>query len=218
MKIMKTRIDDKILKILNSKNYQEAKIGLNKILKRKTISNEDIILILSLSNKIIISDFFYLFPNFTVENFIEIEKFINSNLKHRNKLFVSDLIEIATDFNLEINYKKCIALLRNYKDDNHYVLIASIEYIFSNLKTRYIAEIFNGLNYVLSNKDAKQIARIFSSFYLYRITYKKTYFIQLRDLLAIDKDNKTLLLNLLKKDFNKKQYFEDYKSLIKLTK
>ncbi len=216
---MKTIIRSDTLFKLNSKDYQVAKSALKSILKAKTICNEDLMKIFQLSNKSVVSDFFFEFGHFTDDNFIFIENFINRNLNHRNKLFVSDLIEIAIDFNLDLNFKNCIKLLSKDKGNNHYVLLATIEYLFSNLKIIYFKEIAQILNKILLKKDSHNVTKIVSSFYLYRITHQESYLFHLsKNIILNPENNKKLLLNLLKRDFNKKEYFKGYNFLIKLAK
>lgn len=203
---------------LNSTDFQIANRHLKEVIKKSNLSDNDLLKILMLDNKLIISEFFHLQPKFSTSNLIVTENFINANLGHKNKLFVSDLLEIAVDFNLNINYRKCIGLLKKHKADNYYVLMSAMEYIYSNLKTNYISEIIPEFTRIMNSKEIAIPARLKASFYLYRITYKKIFYTKLKRITANDPYNKEIVLNLLKNDSNQLKNFEGYKSVLEITK
>jgi hypothetical protein len=192
---------------MKSEAVKFKKSFYNKIMKQSSVDNSDLEVILLCPKKNLITEFLFQFPAFTEENFSLIEKFINNNLLNKNRLFVSDLIDSATDFNLDLDYKICLSFLNKYRNDNHYVLISTIEYLCSNLKMAHIKTIVSSLEKIKSVKNSDDVAKVFSLFYLYRITFKNKYLIELEQYL-LDKDLNLLLLNLVNKENNHLDYFE----------
>jgi hypothetical protein len=188
------------------------------IIKKKKLSNDDLYTILKLRDKLLVSDFFFEYKYLSQENFVVLEEYINKNLGHRNKLFVSDLIEMATDFNLHLETKKCLLILRKLKNDNHYVAIATIVYLFTNFRSSRIRDIVTSLNSILKSKEAKLVAKIFAAFYLFRITYNLKYFKKLEVYILKDNSNNELLFNLLSDEFNTKEFFAGHDLLQLLLK
>lgn len=200
---------------LNSPEYSISSKLLKEILSKEKISDDDLTAILSLNNLLTIGDFLQKFKDFSENNLKLIETYINENLDHSDRLFISDLIEFATDWNLSLPYKKCIGFLKKYNDDDTYVQLASIEYVFKNLKFQFIDEIYNSLYAILNNSECNQSNQVMSAFVLFRITAKKEFLIDLLDLVVNgDLDNKVLLKNILALKFNSNEYYE-YSSLLK---
>ena len=129
-------------------------------------------------------------------------------LNSADKLFVSVLIEFADDWDLELPYSECIKCLDNFENDNTYVQLAMIDYIFGNLKMKYLSVIINSLDGILSNAECNQSVQVKAAFFLFRITHKKRYLIDLIDLVVNGDDNKALLKNILSRSFNGSEYFE----------
>lgn len=209
-------INKKLIDTLNSKNYQLALSGLKSLIVKNRLSKNDVLTILNLNNKLIIDDFFRLQSSFSESTLLITEKFVNENLNHRNKLFVSDLIEIAIDFNLNLNYNNCIKLLDKNKGDNQYVLLSIIDYIVLNLKSNYISEILNRFEIILNNKKNSSSVRIKVVFYLYRITFNKKYLIKLSHLVKNDNYNIDLVKNILKEKLNEQKHFADHKTILNI--
>ena len=194
------------LKELNS-DYPIATNRLRKLLAGK-FSSTAVDEMLSLDNILIISDFLSQYNRFSKEDILKIEAFINGNLNHRNKLFLSDLIAFADGYGLNIPYEKCISYLQKFKGDNTYVQLAAIDYIFNKVDLRYWDEIAENLMLILSNKECNQSVQVKAAFFLFRMTYKKQYLTDLLDLVINGDDNKLLLHNLLKHQFNSAKHFE----------
>ncbi len=214
----KIKIKNNIMKIQNyleltSSDYQTALNALkNNIVLQ--LDEEDLKLIFSLEEKLLISDFLENYNNFTDEDLLYVEKFIIKNLEDSDKLFVSDLIEFATEFDLNLPYPKCLDFLNNNIEDNSYVLLSTIFYISKNIKFQYIEQIHEKLNNILNDPQHNQSAQIASAFLLFRITHNKQYYNDLTDLVINGhKDNKLLLQNILNLEYNQPAFFDLYNEL-----
>lgn len=199
--------------ILNSKEYSTARAELQSILKQGKLSQSSIDVILSIDNKLIISDFLEQYLFFDEEDIVRMENYIINNIGNSDRLFVSDLIEFATYWEIELSYDLCINLLGNYKDDDHYVLLAVMSYIFENMKLAYIDDIVKGLIKVVNNSDQLESALVKAYFILFRVTQKKDYLTSLINLVE-DGNQKELLSNILKLEYNRQEYF-DYHDFLK---
>jgi hypothetical protein len=207
----------KIFLQLNSSNYETASKALFNFLKVEFINEADLSLLLSIDNPLIIGDFLEEYKNFNQSDLKLIENYIKGNLNNLNKLFVSDLIEFATNWSLELPYEICLKFLKNFGNDDDYVQLASLDYIYENLKFNYIEEIYNSLNNILSNPMSNQSSQVKSAFILFRITNKKNFLVDLIDLVVHGNEyNKVLLSNILILKHNNEIYFEDY-NLLKAT-
>ncbi|GAB2808399.1 hypothetical protein [Ferruginibacter profundus] len=206
-------MEKKLIEKLNS-DYTLARKVLKTVLAKGKMKPVEINTLLTLKNNLIISEFLESYKHFTKEDLVSIELFIVNNLDHKDRLFVSDLIEFAYEWNLSLPYEKCIAFLKKFNGDNTYVQLASIDYVFLNLKFQFIDEIYIALNAILQNPQCNQSNQVLAAFYLFRITYKKEFLIDLLDLVVNgDSDNKKLLKNILKINYNSSKYFEYYDTL-----
>ncbi len=205
---------DDIIRKLNSDDFSIASQSLDELINIGKINDEDLSILLKLDNLLIIGEFLERHKEFNTSNLKLIEIFINNNLDNPNRLFVSDLIEFATSWSLSIDYERCIRFLYKYKNDDDYVQLISIDYIFENLQLSYIDEIYEALNSILHNPDSNQSSQVKSAFVLFRITNKKEFLSDLIDLVVNgDKDNKILMKNMLSLKHNNKVYFEYYNVL-----
>jgi len=192
--------------------YSKIEKYLDNLLDKGKLKQKVILDILHLKNYIFISDFLIKYNYFDKEDLILIHSYIIDNLDNKERLFVSDLLEFATYWNLELPYEKCLNSLDKYENDDHYVLLASIEYIFKNLKFEYIDQIVEKLIGIIENPNQIQTAQVNASFILFRITLKKEYLSNLIEL-VVNNDHKTLLRNILNLEYNNQQYF-DYHDLL----
>ena len=134
------------IKNLNNLPFRKASgVIVDFCKKRIKLSTKDIELILKLEDKEIINLFLYDYQLFDQKDFIFLEKFINKNLDNENKDFVSDLIYVALDFGLDLNFTKILSFLKTEKEDTALVVLASLEYIHKNVKIIYIKELIENL-------------------------------------------------------------------------
>jgi len=208
-------MEAKILNILNNtegSNYGKAEICLNKIIKRK-LCFEDIKTIFSLNCTSLIGEFLINYKHFDNNDLRYIEQYILDHLDHEDKMFVSDLIDFATYWEFQLPYEKCLGFLKVYENDNTYVQLSVIDYIFENLKFSYISEIVKLLQEILDSREMYNSIKVKAAFVMFRITMKKKYLEDLIDLVITD-DNRKLLQNMLKQKYNSQKYF-DYHNLLK---
>ena len=206
-----------ILNRLQSEDYTIASKALKEYMNHGVLDDADLEIILSLTNKLIVGDFLEENQNFSDGQLQILETYIIQNIDDKNRLFVSDLIAFATDWGLTLPYKRCIEFLEKYDDDNLYVQIASIEYIFENFKTFYFDEIYTTLTNILNNVEVNQSVQVRAAFILYRFTFQQKFLNELTDLVNNGSElNKEVLKNILAVDFNKPKYFGDHDMLATL--
>ena len=206
-------METKIIETLNS-DFPFANKELKKLLLKGKLKIKDIGVLLSLSNNLIISEFLKTYAYFNKEDLVIIELFIIDKLNCKDRLFVSDLIEFASEWNLSLPYEKCIFFLNKYNGDNTYVQLASIEYISLNLNYHHVEAICLALNAILQNPKCNQSSQVAAAFCLLRISSKKEYLLDLLDLVVNgDSYNKPLLKNILERKSNAMLYFEYYEIL-----
>jgi hypothetical protein len=212
--------EKKAIKAINSWKdddmYSDIEIYLLDILNKGKLDNLQIRQILRLKNTFFISEFLIKYNHFDKDSLIIVGKYINRNLEYDDRLFVSDLIEFATYWNLDLPYEKCLDFLDRYKNDDHYVLLASMEYIFANLKFEFINKIVESLIQIIENPDQIQPAQVNAFFILFRITHKKEYLNGLIQLVTSE-DHKELLKNILSIKYNNQQYFDFHDLLYKIS-
>jgi len=198
--------------IEDSAIYSNLDKHLENILCNGKLKRNDIQDIIQLKNYLFISDFLTKYTFFDQGDLIVIHNFINKNLDNTDRLFVSDLIEFASYWNLDLLYEKCLNFLDKYENDDHYVLLATLEYIFKNLKFEFVDQIVEKLIDIINNRNQIQTAQVYASFILFRITLKKEYLSNLIEL-VVKNDHKILLRNILNLEYNNQQYF-DYHDLL----
>ena len=210
-------MDKEILSTIAQSEYGDAYSGLERLLKINRISNKDLDIILHTGNKLLIGEFLELYDAFTESNLKLIESFINANLLHENRLFVSDLIEFASEWGLRINYDLLIGFLSVYKGDETYVQLASIDYVYRYMNLTKLDEIYNALYSILQNPRCNQSSQVKASFVLLRITNNEVFLEDLIDLLINGcKENRELMKNMLSQHFNGPKYFKYYNLLFLL--
>jgi len=199
---------------LNNISYVEAnKMILGLIDSSTSISNENLIKILNLKERELVSTFLEEFENFSEEQFLSLEKYINDNLNLEDKDFVSDLIDFASDWSLNINYKKILSFLDIDNDKNHFIVLSSVNYITENIKLFYVKEIVAKMRNILDNSNYYQNTQISAALCLFRITHNKKYLLEIKGWFDID-ENKEFLSNKLKKEYYKTMYFPDIESIL----
>jgi len=205
-------LDIKVLNSTENAEYGKAELCLKKVIKKK-LCTEDIKTMLLLDNKLIIGEFLIHYKHFDNNDLKYIAQYILDNLDNKDRMLVSDLIEFATYWELQLPYDKCIEFLTIYKDDNTYVQLAVIDYIFENLKFSKIVKVVAALQEILNSPNMNNSLKVKASFVLFRITMKKKYLEDLIDFVIVE-DYRELLQNILKEKYNSQKYF-DYHNLLK---
>ena len=206
-----------IINKLNSPEYSVGRKALAELLERGKLSFSDFQEILLLDEKLILGDFLEEYQYFDKENLEYMQTYILDHLDDNNRLFVSDLIEFASYWDLIIPFEKCLELVRVYEGDNHFVQLAIIDYILENMKYNYIKETIRALSSILDNPNLYQNVQVKAAFTLFRITMNPTYLNDLIDLIVNgDTDNnKSLLNNILESDYNQQEFFS-YHDLLQI--
>ena len=193
---------------LDSKRYDTATKALNELMAKGELKEEEILKVMAIQNKSVIGDFLVDYQHFNQYNLAHMSIFINEHLDDKDRLFVSDLIEFASYWEIIIPYSKCFEFLSVYGKDDDYVVLATLDYIYENLKISYIKDIVKAFEGILYNPKHMQSSQIKAAFILFRITMKKIYLKDLTNLVAIGNSNKILLRNILGLDWNQKEYFD----------
>lgn len=196
------------LQSIEGKSFEDANVIISEICRNKIkLSLREIEFILHLKEKELVNSFFYEYSLFDQKDFVFVESFINSNLDDENRDFVSDLIYVALDFGLDLNYRKILSFLKIEKEDVDLITLASLEYLHKNIKLLYIEELIGGLEYVRNHSVYYQNEQLLASLILYRITYKKQYLFFIKELLKSDDSNLKFLENILKGEIYNSKYF-----------
>jgi len=204
-------MDKEIIEKINSCKeddfYSEIEVHLDNLLTKGKLKQVEILEILNLKNYLFICDFLIKYRFFDKEDLMLIQVYILDNLNNTDRLFVSDLIEFATYWNLDLPYDVCIGFLDVNEADHHYVLLATMNYIFKKLNFEYIEQIVNKLKIIIDDPGQIQTAQVYASFILFRITLKRDYLLNLMDL-VVNEDHKVLLKNILEQEYNNQRYFD----------
>jgi len=198
---------------LNNAEYNIASKFLEDILVQGKLSHQEVASIVNIDNPLIVGDFLEKYQHFEQADIGYLKSFIIEQIDNENRLFVSDLIDFATDWEVELPYQKCIDLILPYEDDNTYVQLAVISYLFKNLKFNHIELLIKYLHQTLNNPECNQSVQINAALFLFRVTHKKQYLEDLIDLIVNGEDNIELMRNILELKYNESEYF-DYHSLL----
>ena len=206
-----------IINKLNSPEYSVGRRTLSELLTKGKLPFKDFREILLLKEKLIVANFLEEYQYFDKENLEYMQTYILEHLNNNDRLFVSDLIEFASYWDLIIPFEKCLELVKVYKGDNHFVQLAIINYIFENMKYNYIEETVRALSSILDNPHLYQNVQVKAAFTLFRITMNPTYLNDLIDLIVngdVD-NNKEQLNNILKWNYNQREFFS-YHDLLQI--
>lgn len=209
---------ENILSEIGTLPYIEAYNKLSELLRSDLkLHHNDIKLILNWKEKQLITDFFNEYSYFSREDFTYLESFINLNLGHSNKDFVSDLIYFAMDFGLNLNYTEILSMIIIDEADEDCLVLGCLEYISMNIKFLYIDEIIEKLEYVINHTVYHQNEQVCAGMALYRITMKNSYLDFVQELIDYDETNLTYLNNTLKGEMYSEKYFDssDFNTKVK---
>lgn len=196
---------------LNSLDFIEANKILNTTISSGyNFSINEIEDLLNLNEKEITATFLEKYETFEEHQLSFIEGYINKNIAIANKDYLSDLIDFATYWSLNLNYKKLLILLSNDHPENKFVVLSTVQYITENIKLMYIEEIVMALENILNNPNFYQNTQIASALALYRLTHKKSYLEEIKHWFKkTDEVNILYLKNTLKLKFNKDMFFDN---------
>ena len=195
------------IKTLNNLGFVEAnKIVIDLVNTLHIISDNELEDILELKERELIATFLENYNNFSENQFFLLERYINKNLEIKDKDFVSDLIDFSSDWSLNINYKKLLSFMYNHDEENHYVVLSTVNYITENIKLFYIKEIVKGLENILNNPKFYQNVQISAALCLFRITHNKKYILEIKEWFD-GVDNILFLKNKTKLNYYKNRYF-----------
>lgn len=203
------------IKEINSLSFIESnKILLNFIESSCKIKNKELRELLELKEKELVSTFLEGYEDFTNEQLKIIEDYINNNLNIDERDFVSDLIDFASAWVLNIDYKKLLFFLNNDSEDEHFVVLSTINYITENMKLFYVDEIVDRMKSILNNVNFFQNVQISAALCLFRVTHDKKYLFEIKEWFNDNDGNVLFLKNKLKLDYYKNKYFCDVEKII----
>lgn len=200
-------MNEKLINIENLNFIEAHKIILQLCEDKVYLSLDDISFILNLKENELVESFLKEYAHFHQKELLYIENFINSNLEHENKEFLSDLIYFATDFGLDINYWKILEFLIIDVEDHNFLVLASLQYLNKNIKFLYIDSLFENLVYIRDHKVYHQNEQLLASLILFRITHKPDYLAFVKELIEYDESNLEFFNNVIKDDMYDEKYF-----------
>lgn len=213
---MKTPINE-LKRMFISDTFEEPYAAIELILEESSIDNDLFNFILSIEDKLVVAEFLEKYDSFSKEQLLILESYIHKNLNSVDPLFVSDLIEIANLNDIQSVFYPCIDFAKNPKNDSN-VVLSSIFYICENLRLHNIELVFNTLNKILDDSEYYQNCELVASFFLFRFSHEKKYFIRVKDLVDNGQEmNIEVLKNLLDLDYNTRSYFaysDDFQKMI----
>lgn len=183
------------------------------------LTEEQIGEILNWEDKYYVAEFLKGYGGFDKNNLPIVHRYILENLDHPDRMFVSDLIEFAEEFDLDLPYEKCLDLLwwecpsGSRENEEHFVIMAVIDYLAQNIRGHYIERIVKGLERIINNRYQFQSTQVRADLLLFRITHKRKYLMDLIDL-VVNLDHRELMNNLLKSTNYQQRYF-DYHDFLK---
>lgn len=215
--MLKTEIEESLISEEERENrlYEEK---LDKLM-HSDLTGEQIVDILEWEDKYYAGLFLKEYGGFDEHNLPVVHRYILENLDHPDRMFVSDLIEFAEEFDLDLPYEKCLDLLwwecppESDENDEHFVVMAVIDYLAQNIKGHYIERIVKGLERIINNRNQYQSTQVHADLLLFRITHKRKYLMDLIDL-VVNLDHRKLINNLLKSPCYQQRYF-DYHDFLK---
>ena len=186
-----------ILELLESSSPNDNSKGFNKLLKKQFIRNPELKIFLHNKNRQLVGDFLLNYEYFTSNNISAIHQFILQNLSNTDKLFVSDLIDFAVDYQLPIPVRQCYCLLERFGDDDDYPQISFLNYLLVNKPAVDCKKLERLLNNIIDNKRCSIYAQLRASILLYELNQKKRYVFNVIAYTQIDDACKILLDNIL---------------------
>ncbi len=201
-------MNDTLINIENHTFFEANKIIRKLCEDRIKLTLDDINCILNLKETELVNSFFNEYSLFDREDFLLIERFINQNLEHADKDFVSDLIYFALDFGLDLEYKKIVSFLLIKEVDEDCLVLACLEYLSHNIKFLYIEELVKNLKYIRNTVIYHQNEQLLASLILFRVTHKSEYLNFIQELIEFDSSNLEFLNNTLKNEMYDERYFD----------
>lgn len=159
---------------INQLDYSEATKKIQTLMGFE-LTDDEIIELLSLKDKILISEFLEEFDKFSKTQLVIIEKYINDNHKSNDIMFLSDLIDFADLWGLSLDFDNFLSYLNNSSEDYHPVVLSLVWYIHNNFKYYYFREIKELLEGILNNPTYLQNIQISAALCLFRHTHKPEY-------------------------------------------
>jgi len=207
-------INDSILiQMLSSDKFDPPYEAIAEIIRQKKISDQVLLHILSLKDKLVLGDFLENFIYLSDEQLNPVKKFIEQHINDKNHLFVSSLIDCANVNGFMSFYEDFLKIIQKRRND--LVVLSALNYIFDNMQFYKIKKIVKVFRRVINNKSYYQNCQTVAAFYLFRMTYDETYLIFLKELvLELDDRNAIVLKNCLDMECNHKKHFSYHDKLI----
>lgn len=186
-----------VITLINSPSYEDNLVGLHKLLNKKLIQKSELCDLLLNENHLIVGEFLLNYRYFTTDNINIIFEFILKNISNADKLFVSDLIDFATNNQLSLPFRKCYFLLEQCGGDNDYSQIAYLDYLLYCEKEFVDEKLEHLLNSIIENTCCSMYSQLRANIILYVINHKSRYISNIVAYTQIDDACKTLLRNIL---------------------
>lgn len=183
--------------LLNSSSYQDNIKGLSQLLRKKTFSNSELLNMLHQDNRLVVGEFLLRYRHFNKQNLSLIHHFVLQNLYDEDKLFVSDLIEFATNYSWPLPLQKCYTFLKQCGGDDDYPQIAFLNHLLFFRTDVWDEKLEDLLNAIVDNNCCSIYAQLRACMLLYKFTRKKRYVSNVIAYCSIDDYCKVLLNNII---------------------
>lgn len=163
-------------------NFEKAIIEIESMLDSGMVINDDDLRKILNSDNFLLQDIFLnSYQDLTPVQLKIIERHINENLEHNDEDYLSDLIYFACVSNLDIDYPSILSLLNKSDYREHYVWLATIQYISENLKLNYLEEICDLLTAILEDASYPQNVQIGAALCLFRFTHNDNFLEEIKN-------------------------------------
>lgn len=193
------------IKTLNQLDYPEASKALTNIINSK-LNLSEINEILNLDSKTIIGDFLEKYDKFSRDELKTMESYINKHYNHGDLMFVSDLIDFANSWGLNIDYTLYLPLLKKNSKEYGLVVLSLILYIQNNFNYYYFREVKDIFKGILNDSKYFQNAQISAAICLYRHTHKTKYIKEIEGWMDND-SNIEFINNIFNNELYKGEFF-----------
>lgn len=192
----------KIIKLIDSSLYEDNSKGLRLLLNKTNINNSELYGLLHNGNHLVVGEFLLNYKFFTKHNMSEIHNFILQNLTNNDKLFVSDLIDFATENQLSLPQDKCCRFLEDCGGDSDYAQIAFLDYLLYGKSEIINKKIEHLLVTIIENNCCSIYSQLRACILLYSLRHQRQYLLKVIAYTQIDDACKTLLRNIVKSNLS----------------
>jgi F0F1-type ATP synthase delta subunit len=199
---------------LDSLSFQEAnKSIMDFVSSNQTLSDNELEQLFKVQNKLLVAEVLETYTKFDSAQLLHIENYINSSFDLEDRFFVSDLIDFAGSWSLNLNYERLLTFLSSKSEEENFVVLSTVNYILENVKYNYHIDIIEKCEAILDDSEYFQNVQISAALCLYRISNDSKYLIEIGDWFDDSEQNREYLTNVL--DRNSKSFVASVKAVLR---